>query len=55
MPMSFYTRLGNCLDLCGISLPNGKTAAGLPSGLQLMSWSGQDALLLAFAEELSSA
>ncbi len=55
IPMSRYTRLGNCLDLCGISLPNGTTSTGLPSGLQLMSWSGQDALLLAFAEDLGIA
>jgi aspartyl-tRNA(Asn)/glutamyl-tRNA(Gln) amidotransferase subunit A len=55
IPMSFYTRLGNCLDLCGISLPNGTTSTGLPSGLQLMSWSGNDAVLLAFAEGLNCA
>jgi aspartyl-tRNA(Asn)/glutamyl-tRNA(Gln) amidotransferase subunit A len=55
IPMSRYTRLGNCLDLCGISLPNGVTGNGLPTGLQLMSWSGQDALLLAFAEQMSAA
>jgi aspartyl-tRNA(Asn)/glutamyl-tRNA(Gln) amidotransferase subunit A len=54
IPMSRYTRLGNCLALCGISLPNGTTATGLPTGLQLMSWSGQDALLLAFAEQVSA-
>ncbi len=50
IPMSRYTRIGNCLDLCGISIPNGATRAGLPTGLQLMSWSGQDDRLLAFAE-----
>jgi aspartyl-tRNA(Asn)/glutamyl-tRNA(Gln) amidotransferase subunit A len=55
IPMSRYTRIGNCLDLCGISLPNGTTATGLPTGLQLMSWSGQDALLLDFAEHLTAA
>jgi aspartyl-tRNA(Asn)/glutamyl-tRNA(Gln) amidotransferase subunit A len=54
IPMSRYTRLGNCLALCGISLPNGATASGLPTGLQLMSWSGQDALLLDFAEQVSA-
>lgn len=54
IPMSRYTRIGNCLGLCGISLPNGKTSHGLPTGFQLMSWSGQDALLLAFAEHVSS-
>jgi aspartyl-tRNA(Asn)/glutamyl-tRNA(Gln) amidotransferase subunit A len=52
IPMSRYTRIGNCLDLCGISLPNGTTSGGLPSGLQLMSWSGHDAQLLALAEDV---
>jgi Asp-tRNA(Asn)/Glu-tRNA(Gln) amidotransferase A subunit family amidase len=52
IPMSRYTRIGNCLGLCAISLPNGFTAAGLPTGFQLMAWPGQDALLLAFAEHL---
>lgn len=52
-PMSRYTRAGNCLDLCGISIPNGITATGLPTGLQLMSWSGADAQLLDFAEQVS--
>ncbi|MCZ8261969.1 MAG: amidase [Beijerinckiaceae bacterium] len=54
IPMSRYTRIGNCLDLCGISIPNGTTSTGLPTGFQLMSWSGQDALLLAFAEHMGS-
>lgn len=49
IPMSRYTRVGNCLDLCGLSLPNGVTRTGLPTGLQLMSWSGADAKLLDFA------
>ncbi|MCZ8373922.1 MAG: amidase [Beijerinckiaceae bacterium] len=55
IPMSRYTRFGNCLDLCGISLPNGSTAAGLPTGLQLMSWAGQEAPLLDLAETLHAA
>ncbi|MCM0019953.1 MAG: amidase [Tagaea sp.] len=46
--MSRYTRAANWLDLCAISVPNGVTASGLPTGLQLMSWSGADALLLDF-------
>lgn len=54
IPMSRYTRLGNCLGLCGISIPNGTTSAGLPTGLQLMSWPGQDALVLALAEQASN-
>lgn len=53
MPMSRYTRIGNCLDLCGISIPNGTTKAGLPTGLQLMSWSGNDDLVLGLAERVS--
>ena len=53
IPMSRYTRAGNYLDLCGISIPNGFTSAGLPTGLQLMSWSGADAKLLDFAQQVS--
>jgi aspartyl-tRNA(Asn)/glutamyl-tRNA(Gln) amidotransferase subunit A len=53
IPMSRYTRVGNVLDLCGISLPNGVTSAGLPTGLQLMSLSGKDAELLDFAEQVA--
>ncbi len=30
IPMSRYTRIGNCLGFCGISIPNGFTSAGLP-------------------------
>jgi aspartyl-tRNA(Asn)/glutamyl-tRNA(Gln) amidotransferase subunit A len=53
IPMSRYTRAGNCLDLCGISVPNGATSAGLPTGLQLMAWSGADFGLLDLAEQFS--
>jgi len=53
IPMSRYTRAGNYLDLCGISIPNGITSTGLPTGLQLMSWHGADAKLLDFAEQVS--
>jgi len=52
IPMSRYTRIGNWLDLCALSVPNGATAAGLPTGLQLMSPSGTDARLLDFAEQV---
>lgn len=52
-PMSLYTRVGNCLDLCGISIPNGVTSTGLPTGMQLMSWSGADAKLLDFSEQIT--
>lgn len=53
IPMSLYTRAANCLDLCGISIPNGVTSTGLPTGLQLMSWRGADAKLLDFAEQVA--
>lgn len=53
IPMSLYTRAGNYLDLCGISIPNGVTSKGLPVGVQLMSWSGADAKLLDFAEQVA--
>jgi len=55
VPMSRYTRLGNSVDLCGISIPNGLTSTGLPTGLQLMSWSGRDELVLALAEQVGGA
>ena len=55
IPMSRYTRAGNCLDLCGISIPNGVTSTGLPTGLQLMSWRGEDERLLHVAEQASQA
>jgi aspartyl-tRNA(Asn)/glutamyl-tRNA(Gln) amidotransferase subunit A len=51
--MSRYTRIANWLDLCALSIPNGSTPSGLPTGLQLMSWAGADALLLDFAEHVA--
>lgn len=55
IPMSRYTRVAIWLDLCAISVPNGFTASGLPTGLQAMSWSGDDAKLLDFAESAGRA
>jgi Asp-tRNA(Asn)/Glu-tRNA(Gln) amidotransferase A subunit family amidase len=52
--MSRYTRAANVLGLCAISLPNGSTAAGLPSGLQLVMIGDGDAALLDFAEDISA-
>jgi aspartyl-tRNA(Asn)/glutamyl-tRNA(Gln) amidotransferase subunit A len=55
IPMSRYTRAANLLELCAISLPNGSTAAGLPTGLQLAMIGGGDAALLDFAESIAAA
>lgn len=52
IPMSHYTRVANWLDLCALSVPNGVTASGLPTGFQIMSLSGTDARLLDFAEQV---
>jgi aspartyl-tRNA(Asn)/glutamyl-tRNA(Gln) amidotransferase subunit A len=52
IPMSRYTRMANCLALCALSLPNGVTSSGLPTGLQLLSWPGEDALMLDLADEI---
>jgi aspartyl-tRNA(Asn)/glutamyl-tRNA(Gln) amidotransferase subunit A len=54
IPMSRYTRAANLLDLCAISLPNGSTAAGLPTGLQLVMIGNGDAALLDFAEQIAA-
>jgi aspartyl-tRNA(Asn)/glutamyl-tRNA(Gln) amidotransferase subunit A len=45
-PMASFTRAGNYLDACGLSLPAGLTDAGLPLGIQLLGRSGTDAALL---------
>lgn len=49
IPLSRYTRMANCLDLCGIALPVGATDEGAPLGIQLLAPSGQDAKLLDMA------
>ena len=43
------TVVGNVLGLCGITLPVGLDAAGIPVGLQLLARHGSDARLLAIA------
>lgn len=50
IPMSRYTRAGNCLNLCAIALPMPKTQGGMPVGIQLACSAGADAKLLAIAE-----
>ncbi|HEY0310977.1 MAG TPA: amidase [Allosphingosinicella sp.] len=43
------TRVGNVLNLCGVSVPCGFSAAGLPIGLQIMATADREALLLRIA------
>ncbi len=50
IPMSRYTRAGNCLNLCAIALPIPVEASALPVGIQLACSAGADAKLLALAE-----
>lgn len=41
-----YTRFGNYLDLCGLSMPNGADAQGLPTSLQILCRSQREDLAL---------
>jgi aspartyl-tRNA(Asn)/glutamyl-tRNA(Gln) amidotransferase subunit A len=41
-----YTFLGNLFRMCGLALPSGTDAAGLPTGVQFLSPSGDDERLL---------
>ena len=43
---AYFTRFGNLLDLCGLSVPNGYTADGLPSSLLIHGRSFDEARLL---------
>lgn len=43
------TSLGNFLDWCGVSIPNGADGDGMPTGFLLSAPSGQDTALLAAA------
>ena len=43
------TTVGNLLGLCGITLPVGLDASGMPVGLQLLAKHGNDAKLLTIA------
>lgn len=52
IPMSRYTRIANCLDLCAISLPLARSSAQLPIGWQFCAPTGCDAYLLALAQEV---
>ncbi len=45
-PLASFTRAGNYLDACALSLPAGFSAIGLPVGVQLMGRPRTDATLL---------
>ena len=44
-----FTRAGNYLGLCAVAVPNGFTAGGLPTSLQVMCAAGQEAMALRIA------
>ena len=50
IPMSRYTRIANCLDMCAISLPLARSSEQLPIGWQLCATANQDGMLLSVAE-----
>lgn len=52
IPMSRFTRIANCLDLCAITLPMRRAQNQLPAGFQLCAQAGNDALLLSVAEKV---
>ena len=43
---AYFTRAGNYLGLCGLAIPNGFTAAGLPTSLQILCHPGEEAMAL---------
>jgi aspartyl-tRNA(Asn)/glutamyl-tRNA(Gln) amidotransferase subunit A len=43
---AFFTRAGNYLGLCGLAVPNGFTADGMPTSLQMLCHAGQEATAL---------
>jgi aspartyl-tRNA(Asn)/glutamyl-tRNA(Gln) amidotransferase subunit A len=45
-PLASFTRAGNYLDTCALSLPAGLSDAGLPVGAQMLARPGTDAALL---------
>ncbi len=50
-----YTFLGNLFRMCGLALPSGTDAAGLPTGIQFLAPSGEDERLLAIGLSVESA
>ncbi len=52
---SHFTRFGNLLDMCGLALPNGFTAGGLPLSLQVMGLGFEEATVLRIGQALQEA
>ncbi|MEM1162263.1 MAG: amidase [Pseudomonadota bacterium] len=50
--VSLYTRPGNYLDLCGLSVPVGVSPAGLPTAVQIMARQFDDPLALRIGKTL---
>ncbi|MSO76813.1 MAG: amidase [Alphaproteobacteria bacterium] len=46
---ALFTRVGNYLDMCGVALPNGFTADGLPISLQILCRGYDEAMALRIA------
>ena len=44
--------LGNILDLCGVAMPNGRDANGMPTSLLVSAGHGDDERLLGYALEI---
>jgi aspartyl-tRNA(Asn)/glutamyl-tRNA(Gln) amidotransferase subunit A len=50
-----YTFLGNLFRMCGLALPSGADAAGLPTGVQFLAPGGDDDRLLSIGLSMESA
>ena len=50
-----YTFLGNLFRMCGLALPSGTDAAGLPTGIQFLAPSGEDERLLSIGLSVETA
>jgi aspartyl-tRNA(Asn)/glutamyl-tRNA(Gln) amidotransferase subunit A len=50
-----YTFLGNLLRMCGLALPSGTDAKGLPTGVQFLAPSGDDDRLLSIGLSMEKA
>jgi aspartyl-tRNA(Asn)/glutamyl-tRNA(Gln) amidotransferase subunit A len=46
---AYFTRAGNYLGLCGVAVPDGFTATGLPTSLQILCTGGQESMALRIA------
>ena len=50
-----YTFLGNLFRMCGLALPSGTDAAGLPTGIQFLAPGGDDDRLLSIGLSMETA